>query len=169
MKRKRRVRKKKNKWKRRKKEKKGVEIQEKEEQLMINLKWILANEWGNWIETIFPPFLLCFCFSFLFYCLLHFRSGNLFFLFCRFFHQFLQILLHFCCFCWGRIWRNWWRNLQNRKKDCRIGNGTIEEEWKAETREKKEEEERERVKRKKMKTILSILICKNVGRQEENF
>ena len=44
MKRKRRVRNKKKKWKKRKK---GAEVQEKEEQLMINLKWSQDNEWGK--------------------------------------------------------------------------------------------------------------------------
>ena len=39
-----RVRNKKKKWKKRKK---GVEVQEKEEQLMINLKWSQDNEWGK--------------------------------------------------------------------------------------------------------------------------
>ena len=51
------------------KREKMVEIQENGEQLMINLNEAkLANEWGklDWNNKLFPPFLFCFCFSFLF-------------------------------------------------------------------------------------------------------
>ena len=40
-----------------------------------------------------PPFLSCCCFSFLFYCLLHLRSGNLFSYFANFFISFFLIFV----------------------------------------------------------------------------
>ena len=88
------------------KREKRVEIQEKEEQLMINLNEAKLMNEENWIETT-TFFLLFSCVSAIHSCSIVSSISDLviffffffFFLFCKFLHQFLQILLHFCCFC----------------------------------------------------------------------
>ena len=75
---------------------------------------------------------------------------------------------------WGRIWRNWWRNLLNRKKIAGLEmQKTIEEEWNLRrNRRKGGKRERERVKRKlrkKVKIILSIVVsqkCRKTSREQ---
>ena len=72
-----------------------------------------------------------------------------FFLFRKFLHQFLQILPHFCYFCWGRIWKTEEEIFKIEKKIAVLEmQETIEEEWKAETREKEEKEGKEDVEEK---------------------
>ena len=67
---------------------------------MINLNEAKLTNEENWIETtnFFPPFLFCFCFSFLFYCLLHFQFSNLFSYFANFFISFFKFFLIFVIF-----------------------------------------------------------------------
>ena len=85
------------------KREKRVEIQENGEQLMINLNEAKLMNEENWIETTncFLPFSFVsafLSFSFLFYCLLHFRFGNLFSYFANFFISFFKFFLIFVIF-----------------------------------------------------------------------
>ena len=158
-------------WGRRKRNEKGGkkrgkgrnQIQEKEEQLMINLNEAKLMNEEKWIETT-KFFLLfsCFCFSFLFYCLLPFRSSNLFSYFANFFISFFKLFLIFVVFVEEEF-------EETDEEICKIGKKiagsemqeTIEEEWKAETREKREREReresKEEVEGEKKKIIFSIL------------
>ena len=137
-KRKRKVRRKRNE-KGRKKKKKGRNS-EKEEQLMTNLNEAKLMNEENWIET--TKFFLLFSYVSAFHSSSIVSSiserGNLVFLFCKFLPSVSSnSFFIFVVYVEEEFEETDQEIRKNRKKDCRIGNETIEEEWKAETQEKR--------------------------------
>ena len=140
------------------KREKGVEIQEKGEQLMINLNEAKLMHEENWIETtkLFPLFSCVSAFHSSFIVSPSFPIRQSFILFCKF-------VLIFVIFVEEEFEETDEEICKIRKKIARSEmQETIEEERKAETQEKRRKK-RERVKRmlrKKVKTILSVVIRK---------
>ena len=97
-------------------------------------------------QQTFSSLSLLFLLSFLFDCLLHFQFGNLFFYFANFFISFFKFFLIFVIF----VEEETEEEIFKIEKKIAVSEmqETIEEEWKAETREKEEKEGKEDIEEK---------------------